>query len=139
VTLSPLTITPVSGGVARPAHAVPVVGPPCPDVVDDHVVTVDLEADSGFARSSATDAEEHVLNQRGVIRVALLAGQVRLPPISTRALAHLEKDRRVDEASVLTIFLSTSGSGGILNVINGTGGSSTIANPDTPVTVVSYP
>ena len=40
---------------------------------------------------------------------------------------------------LLTIFLSTSGSGGILNVINGTGGSSTIANPDTPVTVVSYP
>jgi hypothetical protein len=24
-------------------------------------------------------------------------------------------------------------------VVNGTGGSSTIANPDTPVTVVSYP
>ena len=40
---------------------------------------------------------------------------------------------------LLTIFLSTSGSGGILNVVNGTGGSSTIANPDTPVTVVSYP
>jgi hypothetical protein len=40
---------------------------------------------------------------------------------------------------LLTIFLSTSGSGGILNVINGTGGSSTIANPDTPVTVVSFP
>jgi hypothetical protein len=40
---------------------------------------------------------------------------------------------------LLTIFLSTAGSGGILNVINGTGGSSTIANPDTPVTVVSYP
>jgi hypothetical protein len=40
---------------------------------------------------------------------------------------------------LLTIFLSTSGSGGILNVINNTGGSSTIANPDTPVTVVSYP
>jgi len=41
---------------------------------------------------------------------------------------------------LLTIFLnSTSGLGGILNVINGTGGSSTIANPDTPVTVVSYP
>jgi hypothetical protein len=40
---------------------------------------------------------------------------------------------------LLTIFLSTSGSGGILNVINGTGGSSTIANPDTPVTVVGYP
>jgi hypothetical protein len=40
---------------------------------------------------------------------------------------------------LLTIFLSTAGSGGILNVIDNTGGSSTIANPDTPVTVVSYP
>jgi len=40
---------------------------------------------------------------------------------------------------LLTVFLSTSGSGGILNVINNTGGSSTIANPSTPVTVVSYP
>ena len=39
----------------------------------------------------------------------------------------------------LTIFLSTAGSGGILNVINDTGGSSTIANPDTVVPVVSYP
>lgn len=40
---------------------------------------------------------------------------------------------------LFTIFLSTAGSGGISNVINNTGGSSTIANPDTPVTVVSYP
>jgi hypothetical protein len=40
---------------------------------------------------------------------------------------------------LLTIFLSTAGSGGILNVVNDTGGSSTIANPDIPVTVVSYP
>ena len=40
---------------------------------------------------------------------------------------------------LLTIFLSTAGSGGILNVVNDTGGSSTIANPDRPVTVVSYP
>jgi hypothetical protein len=40
---------------------------------------------------------------------------------------------------LLTIFLSTAGSGGILNVVNDTGGSSTITNPDTPVTVVSYP
>ena len=40
---------------------------------------------------------------------------------------------------LFTIFLSTTGSGGILNVINNTGGSSTIANPDAPVTVVSYP
>jgi hypothetical protein len=40
---------------------------------------------------------------------------------------------------LLTIFLSTAGYGGILNVIDNTGGSSTIANPDTPVTVVSFP
>jgi hypothetical protein len=40
---------------------------------------------------------------------------------------------------LFTIFLSTSGFGGILNVVNDTGGSSTIANPDVPVTVVSYP
>jgi len=40
---------------------------------------------------------------------------------------------------MLTIFLSTSGAGGIQNVINGIGGSSTSANPDTAVTVVNYP
>jgi hypothetical protein len=40
---------------------------------------------------------------------------------------------------LLTIFLSTAGSGGILNVVNNTGGSSTISNPDVPVTVESYP
>jgi hypothetical protein len=40
---------------------------------------------------------------------------------------------------LLTVFLSTAGFGGILNVIDNTGGSSTIANPDIPVTVVSYP
>lgn len=42
--------------------------------------------------------------------------------------------------NLLTIFLDPSnGKGGILNVINGTGGSSTIANPDVPVTVTNYP
>jgi hypothetical protein len=41
--------------------------------------------------------------------------------------------------NLLTIFLSTAGAGGILNVVNDTGGSSTIANPDTPVTVTNYP
>ena len=41
---------------------------------------------------------------------------------------------------LLTIFLDPStGKGGIRNVVNDTGGSSTIANPDVPVTVVSYP
>jgi hypothetical protein len=41
---------------------------------------------------------------------------------------------------LLTTFLDASaGKGGILNVINGVGGSSTIANPDVPATVVNYP
>jgi Pectate lyase superfamily protein len=41
---------------------------------------------------------------------------------------------------LLTVFLDASnGKGGITNVINGVGGSSTSANPDVPVTVVSYP
>jgi hypothetical protein len=41
---------------------------------------------------------------------------------------------------LLTVFLDPAhGSGGILNVVNDTGGSSTAANPDVPVTVVNYP
>jgi hypothetical protein len=41
---------------------------------------------------------------------------------------------------VFTIFLNAhGGSGGIDSVINGVGGSSTAANPDTPVDVSSYP
>jgi hypothetical protein len=42
--------------------------------------------------------------------------------------------------NLLTVFLdATHGKGGILSVIDGVGGSSTIANPDAPVDVVSYP
>ena len=41
---------------------------------------------------------------------------------------------------LLTIFLDkNNGTGGIQHVVNDTGGSSTVANPDTPVAVVSYP
>jgi hypothetical protein len=41
---------------------------------------------------------------------------------------------------LLTVFLDpTHGRGGILSVIDGVGGSSTAANPDVPVDVVSYP
>jgi len=38
---------------------------------------------------------------------------------------------------VFTLFLS--GQGGISNVVNGTGGSATSANPDVVVPVLSYP
>ena len=40
---------------------------------------------------------------------------------------------------LLTIFLSTAGSGGIDHLVNGTGRSSTAADPDTPVDAVRYP
>ena len=41
---------------------------------------------------------------------------------------------------IFTIFLDpVNGSGGINSVIDGVGGSSTVANPDTPVAVLSYP
>ena len=41
---------------------------------------------------------------------------------------------------MLTIFLDpANGKGGIRHVVNGVGGSSTIANPSVPVTVVDYP
>ena len=45
----------------------------------------------------------------------------------------------VQFTDLLTIFLNKTASGGILSVINGIGGSSTAANPDTPVTVLHYP
>ncbi len=42
--------------------------------------------------------------------------------------------------NLLTVFLDpNNGTGGIRNVVNGVGGSSTINNPSTPVTVVDYP
>jgi hypothetical protein len=40
---------------------------------------------------------------------------------------------------LVTIFLDKAASGGINSVIDGVGGSSTAANPDTPVDVASYP
>ena len=40
---------------------------------------------------------------------------------------------------LLTVFLNPASSGGILNVVNNTGGASTAANADVPVTVTRYP
>ena len=48
--------------------------------------------------------------------------------------------RQYSIEDLLTIFLDkNNGTGGIQHVVNDTGGSSTAANPDTPVAVVSYP
>ena len=40
---------------------------------------------------------------------------------------------------LVTVFLAAAGSGGIDHVVNGAGRSSTAANPDAPVDVLSYP
>ncbi|HYB30022.1 MAG TPA: hypothetical protein VEF89_25665 [Solirubrobacteraceae bacterium] len=46
----------------------------------------------------------------------------------------------VQFTDIFTVFLNpTGGSGGILSVINGQGGSSTAANPSAAVDVLSYP
>jgi hypothetical protein len=56
------------------------------------------------------------------------------------AMAFQSPTSGVSFHDLLTIFLNNkAGFGGIISVINGVGGSSTIANPDSPVTVVSYP
>jgi hypothetical protein len=50
-----------------------VVGPPRPDVVEDHVVAVDLERDRGGPGVGPADPEEDVLQRGRVRRVAGLA------------------------------------------------------------------
>ncbi len=62
-----------------------------------------------------------------------------VPIFATQAFQS-EDSPGVQFHDLLTIFLNANGgSGGIDTVINGVGGSSTAANPDTPVDVLSYP
>jgi len=58
--------------VGGPADAVSVVCPPGPDVVQEHVVAVDLQADRGLAHVRAADTEEHVVERGGIGRIAVL-------------------------------------------------------------------
>ena len=61
-------------------------------------------------------------------------------PIFASSAFEVDNTPGVQLHDLLTIFLNaTGGFGGIDNVVNNVGGSSTIANPDTPVDVVSYP
>ena len=60
------------------------------------------------------------------------------PPIQSSEAFEAPVTPGVQFHDLLTIFLSKAGFGGIDSVINGVGESSTIANPDTPVDVVSY-
>ena len=54
------------GGVDRPAHTVAMVSAPTPNVVENHVIAVDHEAESCLSSRRAANAEEHVLNGGGV-------------------------------------------------------------------------
>ena len=83
---------------------------------------VDLNAISVVHESQLGHRAELVESDQGVVRAFETAN----PPGSKLY-------------DVLTIFLSTAASGGIDHVVNDTGGSSTAANPDTPVDVISYP
>src|SRR5581483_7766786 len=64
------------GSVGGPAHAVTVVGPPCPDIIENDVVTIDDQAARRAARRRAADTEEHILKGRrvgGIMIAALVA------------------------------------------------------------------
>jgi hypothetical protein len=61
-------------------------------------------------------------------------------PIFATSAFEVDNTPGVQLHDLLTIFLNaTAGFGGIDHVVNDVGGSSTSANPDTPVDVVSYP
>jgi hypothetical protein len=60
-----------------------------------------------------------------------------VPVFATQAFQSQAADTQYED--LLTIFLNKTASGGILSVINGMGGSSTAANPDTPVVACAAP
>jgi hypothetical protein len=63
-----------------------------------------------------------------------------IPIFATQAFQSQPDEAGDQFHDLLTIFLdAVHGSGGIQSVINGVGGSSTAANADTPVDVLSYP
>src|SRR6516165_8412082 len=54
------------GSVEVPTHTVTVVGPPCPDVIEDYVFAVDYETGCRAARLRSADTEEHITQSRRV-------------------------------------------------------------------------
>src|SRR5260221_12986673 len=64
-------------GIDVPAHAIAVVCPPRPDVIQDDVAAVDYEAIRRAARCCAADTEEHIGKNRwirGVVFAARITG-----------------------------------------------------------------
>ena len=60
----------VLAGVAGPSDAGTVIGAPDPGVVDDGVVAVDFQIDSGAADACAADAEEDIVETDRILCVA---------------------------------------------------------------------
>ena len=61
------------GSVDGPTHTAAVVGPPCPDVIEDDVVAVDDQTGRRAARLRAADTEEHIVKSRRVGGVLVTA------------------------------------------------------------------
>jgi len=78
-------------------------------------------------------------NLRERAAIARIAHVVPGPAIRRCVQAWPAPDRASRLRDLLTIFLSTAGSGGIDHVVNGTGRSATVANPGAAVDVASYP
>src|SRR6266542_1793913 len=87
------------GGVAGPADAAAVVGPPGPDVVEDDVICVDLQAHGGPAEVGTADPEEHVVKRGRVVPVAPGRAVARLTAWRLPC-PDLEQDRRPHRAGV---------------------------------------
>ncbi len=79
------------GGVTGPAHTGAMVGPPCPDVIEDDIGAVDDQAGRRAARLRAADTEEHILKSRRVGGVLVIVHG---------ATSDLEQHRRVRCARV---------------------------------------
>jgi hypothetical protein len=93
-----LTITPVSARFVGPPDAGAVVGAPRPDVVEDRVVGVDHEAVGRQPGLGPADPEEHVLDERRVVRAVRLPGPALTEAPATRA--NDQQRRRVLRAGV---------------------------------------
>ena len=78
------------GSVVGPADAVAMIGPPGPDVIQDHVVTVDDKTGPRHTRCGTADTEEDIVERSGIAGKAMLAG----------SRPHLQQLRRVVRSGV---------------------------------------
>ena len=78
------------GSVGVPTHTITVIGPPCPDIVENDVVAIDDQAVRRFASFRAADTEEYILKSCRVGGIMVAATVTMFV-----AASHLEQRRRV--------------------------------------------